>query len=278
MTRPALELADIVRRHGPAYRQAHRLPLEQLRPLRAIEACRTAELGGHVEQCSQCDYTRILYNSCRNRLRFSAALSQVPGARPRPLAPKTQRRIASGGVFPRRFHSAGSSRRHGSTEQKSRLRRALSRRRPNAAHHRRRSTTSRRCHRLLRHPPHLGPEPPSSSPSALCGPRRRHLASRRMGFLPRRFLSSRESPLSPLSDSLSRKTATVLRLRQTTLSRRVGLPAAASRLCPIHPSARQHRLGGLRQAALGWPRTGAGLSRPLHSPCRYLQRPSGQPG
>src|SRR6266540_7423426 len=67
MTRPALELADIVRRHGPAYRQAHRLPLEQLRPLRAIEACRTAELGGHVEQCSQCDYTRILYNSCRNR-------------------------------------------------------------------------------------------------------------------------------------------------------------------------------------------------------------------
>jgi len=67
MTRPALELADIVRLHGPAYRQAHRLPLEHLRPLRAIEACRTAELGGHVEQCSQCAYTRIAYNSCRNR-------------------------------------------------------------------------------------------------------------------------------------------------------------------------------------------------------------------
>jgi hypothetical protein len=67
MPRPALELADIVRRHGPAYRQAHRLPLEHLRPLRAIEACRTAELGGHVEQCSQCAHMRIAYNSCRNR-------------------------------------------------------------------------------------------------------------------------------------------------------------------------------------------------------------------
>ncbi len=67
MSRPALELADIVRRHGPAYRQAHRMPLEHLRPLRAIEICRTATLGGHVEQCSQCALTRIAYNSCRNR-------------------------------------------------------------------------------------------------------------------------------------------------------------------------------------------------------------------
>lgn len=67
MSRPALELADIVRRHGPAYRQAHLMPLEHLRPLRAIETCRTATLGGHVEQCSQCAFTRIAYNSCRNR-------------------------------------------------------------------------------------------------------------------------------------------------------------------------------------------------------------------
>ena len=67
MPRLALELADIVRRHGAAYRQTHCLPLEHLRPLRAIEVCRTAELGGHVEQCAQCDHTRIAYNSCRNR-------------------------------------------------------------------------------------------------------------------------------------------------------------------------------------------------------------------
>ena len=67
MPRPALELADIFRRHGAAYRAAHRLRRPQLRVLRAIEVCRTAALGGHVEQCSQCSHLRIAYNSCRNR-------------------------------------------------------------------------------------------------------------------------------------------------------------------------------------------------------------------
>ena len=67
MPRPALELADIFREHGDAYRAAHALPLQQLRVMRAIEVCRTAALGGHVESCRQCDYTRISYNSCRNR-------------------------------------------------------------------------------------------------------------------------------------------------------------------------------------------------------------------
>jgi Putative transposase/Transposase zinc-binding domain len=67
MTRPAIELADIFRRHGPAYRQAHRLTVQQQRVMRAIETCRTAALGGHVEQCGHCQHTRISYNSCRNR-------------------------------------------------------------------------------------------------------------------------------------------------------------------------------------------------------------------
>ena len=67
MPRPAFELADIFREHGPAYRSAHALPLQQRRVMRAIEVCRTAALGGHVEACSQCDFTRISYNSCRNR-------------------------------------------------------------------------------------------------------------------------------------------------------------------------------------------------------------------
>jgi len=62
-----LELADMFRLHGPAYRQAHDLPLHQLKLMQAIETCRTAALGGHVEQCGQCDFTRISYNSCRNR-------------------------------------------------------------------------------------------------------------------------------------------------------------------------------------------------------------------
>ncbi len=67
MTRPALELADIFRRHGPAYRQAHRVTVQQRRVMRAIETCRTAALGGHVEQCGHCQHIRISYNSCRHR-------------------------------------------------------------------------------------------------------------------------------------------------------------------------------------------------------------------
>lgn len=67
MPRPALELADIFRQHGAVYRNNHPLPLPQRRVMRAIETCRTAALGGHVDRCNRCHYTRISYNSCRNR-------------------------------------------------------------------------------------------------------------------------------------------------------------------------------------------------------------------
>jgi hypothetical protein len=67
MPRPALEVADIFQRHGAAYREAHQLSREQSRVMRAIEVCRTAALGGHVEKCDHCDFKRHAYNSCRNR-------------------------------------------------------------------------------------------------------------------------------------------------------------------------------------------------------------------
>lgn len=63
----SLEVADIFRLHGPAYRQVHGMPLRQFRAMRAIEVCRTAELGGHVDECDHCGLQRISYNSCRNR-------------------------------------------------------------------------------------------------------------------------------------------------------------------------------------------------------------------
>jgi hypothetical protein len=65
--RAAFEVADIFRKHGAAYRAERRLSLAQLLVMRAIEVCRTATLGGHIEKCSHCDYTRQAYNSCRNR-------------------------------------------------------------------------------------------------------------------------------------------------------------------------------------------------------------------
>jgi hypothetical protein len=69
MVRPALEVADIFRAHGPAWRQAQQahLSLGQLKVMSAIEQCRSAALGGHVLQCQACEHTQIAYNSCRNR-------------------------------------------------------------------------------------------------------------------------------------------------------------------------------------------------------------------
>ena len=66
---PALEVADVFRRHGEAFRQARdgHLGGVERRVMGAITACRTAALGGHVEQCDDCGTTRIAYNSCRNR-------------------------------------------------------------------------------------------------------------------------------------------------------------------------------------------------------------------
>jgi Transposase zinc-binding domain/Putative transposase len=71
VSRPALEVADIFRHHGPAWRQANagHVSLGQLKVMSAIERCRTAALGGHVARCenAKCGLTSIAYNSCRNR-------------------------------------------------------------------------------------------------------------------------------------------------------------------------------------------------------------------
>ncbi len=69
MGRPVLEVADIFRAHGPAWREANagHVSLGQLKVMSAIENCRTAALGGHVARCEDCAHEVIAYNSCRNR-------------------------------------------------------------------------------------------------------------------------------------------------------------------------------------------------------------------
>jgi len=69
MDRPRLEVGDVFRRYGDTYRQQHpgSLSHAQLRVMSAIECCRTAALGGHIEQCDQCQFQRIAYNSCCDR-------------------------------------------------------------------------------------------------------------------------------------------------------------------------------------------------------------------
>ncbi len=69
MARERLEVADIFRAHGAAWRRANtgHLSLGQLKVMSAIENCRTAALGGHVAACQDCGHSHIAYNSCRNR-------------------------------------------------------------------------------------------------------------------------------------------------------------------------------------------------------------------
>ena len=69
MSRPVLEVADIFRDHGLAWRRtnAGHVSLDQMKVMSAIERCRTAALGGHVARCEHCAHTVIAYNSCRNR-------------------------------------------------------------------------------------------------------------------------------------------------------------------------------------------------------------------
>ena len=62
-----VEIADIFNQYGQEYINNHNLSIQQLKVIQDITACRTSQLGGHVETCDHCDHLRISYNSCRNR-------------------------------------------------------------------------------------------------------------------------------------------------------------------------------------------------------------------
>ncbi|AUX79597.1 IS91 family insertion sequence transposase domain-containing protein (plasmid) [Sinorhizobium fredii] len=80
MSRQKLEVADIFRAYGPAWRRANagHVSLTQLKVMAAIEACRTEALGGHVAACTKCGHNHIAYNSCKNR---HCPKCQAPAAR-----------------------------------------------------------------------------------------------------------------------------------------------------------------------------------------------------
>lgn len=65
--KPKYEMADVFSLYGSAYRDSKKLPLSDHKVMNAIESCRTEALGGHLDKCAKCDYTKNAYNSCRNR-------------------------------------------------------------------------------------------------------------------------------------------------------------------------------------------------------------------
>src|SRR5271165_5392090 len=111
MGRQALEVADIFRDHGPAWRDANRghLSLGQLKVMNAIESCRTAALGGHVMRCENdaCGYTAIAYNSCRNR-----HCPKCQGAAALEWMEARAAEAAARAILPRGVHTAVANRRY----------------------------------------------------------------------------------------------------------------------------------------------------------------------
>ncbi|PIQ53470.1 MAG: IS91 family transposase [Bdellovibrionales bacterium CG12_big_fil_rev_8_21_14_0_65_38_15] len=67
LSRPKWEMADVLRKFGDSYQKSRHVPFKHLKVVRNIVNCRTAMLGGHMEQCDSCDFERPVYNSCRDR-------------------------------------------------------------------------------------------------------------------------------------------------------------------------------------------------------------------
>ena len=171
--RPAIEIADILRRHGDAYRRVHagHLGRVERRVMSAIVACRTEALGGHVEACDDCGTTRVAYNSCRNR-----HCPKCQGRSPGRVARRARSRTAAGSLFPRRLHTARADRRHRLPEQGRRLCDPVQGRRRGDDDARRQSAPARRRDRRRRRPAHLGAGADASSPRPLRRAGRRPLA------------------------------------------------------------------------------------------------------
>ena len=95
-----IEVGDIFRQYGAAYRKSRKLPLQSLKAMSAIESCRTAALGGHVDECDSCGHLRNSYNSCRNR-----HCPKMPVSGEGAMVGSKEERVASRKLSPRSFNN-----------------------------------------------------------------------------------------------------------------------------------------------------------------------------
>ena len=109
MDRPQFEVADVFRCYGADYRLQNGASMSnaQHRVMTAIEVCRTAVLGGHLEQCDQCGHQRNAFNSCGE-----SALPKMPIARPGSMAPGSSSRTFKHRILPRGLYRAGTDCHH----------------------------------------------------------------------------------------------------------------------------------------------------------------------
>ena len=206
MPHGAVEVADVFCRFGEAYRQQHGASLStaQRRVMTAIEQCRTAALGGHVEQCDSCGHQRISYNSCRNRhcpkCQSLARAQWLDDRRSELLAVPYFHVVFT---LPREVASIAF---HNKAPVYDILFRTAAETLLTIAGN---PPASGCGARLFRRPSHLGPDPAPSSTSALRRRRRRSFAGRQpLGRLPTQLLSAcvrARTSLPPAVPGLSRE-------------------------------------------------------------------------
>ncbi len=187
MSRPTLEVADILRASGSSFLERHgsHLAPQHRKVIDAIVRCRTAALGGHRDRCSGCGHQAISYNSCRNRHCPKCqgnARARWLAARSAELLPVPYFHIVF--TLP---HELSRTR---AAEQEATLRPALPQQRRYVARGRSRPEASRCRHRLAQRAAHLGTEPPASSARPLRRAWRWHLRSTAPDGFPHRLASS----------------------------------------------------------------------------------------
>ena len=196
-------MADVFRRFGPAWRAANEghLSLAQRRVMSAVELCRTAALGGHVERCADCAHTRVAYNSCRNRhcpkCQWRAAQAWLE-AREAELLPVPYFHVV--------FTLPAGARRDRLPEQGPGLRPPAQGRGGGADHDRRRPEAPRGPDRRHRGAAHLGADARPPPARALHRAGRRHLPRRQpLGRLPAGLLPAGAGALAPVPAAVPRR-------------------------------------------------------------------------
>ena len=272
MDRPKLEVADVFRRYGEAYREKHGASMStaQRRVMTAIEVCRTAALGGHLERCDQCGHERNAYNSVPNR--HCPKCQSLARAR---MDRESPRRTSRCPVFPCGVHRAGTDRRDRLSEQGGGLRHSLPghRRDPDAPSPPIPSTwvprsASSPCSTAGDQNLH------ASSAPALRRARRRIVAGRHSGGSPAGPDSSYRSGCCPACSAacfwrVSQKAFDAGKLQFFSSLEPFGIERAfLPHLAPL----RETRMGRLRQAPVRRTPAGAGLRWPLYPSRRHLQQ------
>src|SRR5467141_1193252 len=265
MDRPPLEVADLVRAAGDAFIERSRkwITWKHVKVLLAIARCRTAMLGGHLDECTRCGHRAISYNSCRNR---HCPKCQT-GARERWLEKRRSELLPTQYVhvvftLPRQLAPL-------TLQNKKVVYDLLFR---NTARSCPRSPTSWRRNWLLQRAALLESETRPSPTCALRGAGRwtfcRSLALDQPTLC---VLSSCQGAQPSLSRQVRRGTPARFSGRQPQFSRRLATPDSAENLCCVAETTISKGLGGLRETTVRRPGACTPLSWPLHPSCSHLQ-------